>query len=402
MWEFPLLIYNVGMIQVLTVSCKLQVPATLVGELDNTLKVFAEACEFIHANTPTHIHNRVRMQVMLYAEVRARFGLSANLTIQAIRRVSSNRKSALEAGSEVRKFRPTSVTYDARIFSFREQDLTVSLTLLHKRQRFHLSIGNYQRGLLKGQIPTSATLHKRRNGDYYIQIQIKPLTPESTKRNQVVGIDLGRRDIAHTSEGQSFCGGAIDKIRDQFAKVRASAQHKASKGTRSQRRRCRELLHRLSGREHRFQSWLNHTISHRLIKSALDGEYSLALEDLSGIRKRVKARGPEQRRRAHSWAFYQLRQFITYKALAAGVELSLVNPAYTSKTCHQCLWIGKRTAKLFACEHCGWSGDADFNGANNIALLGAVVNQPDGPGLFCPLFWEPRAFESSIYSSVGA
>src|SRR5437870_2317714 len=130
-----------AMIQVLTVSCKLQVPTTLVEELDDTLKVFAEACEFIHANIPTNIHNRVRMQAMLYSEVRARFGLSANLAIQAIRRVSSSRKSALENGGEVQKFRPTSVAYDARIFSFRERDLTASLTLLHKRQRFNLNIG---------------------------------------------------------------------------------------------------------------------------------------------------------------------------------------------------------------------------------------------------------------------
>jgi len=28
-------------------------------------------------------------------------------------------------------------------------------------------------------------------------------------------------------------------------------------------------------------------------------------------------------------------------------------------------------------------GDADYNGAKNIADLGAVVNLPGGPGLFC-------------------
>ena len=37
-----------------------------------------------------------------------------------------------------------------------------------------------------------------------------------------------------------------------------------------------------------------------------------------------------------------------------------------------------RNGKKFKCGHCGWKGDADFNSASVIALLGAVVNQPRG------------------------
>jgi len=37
-----------------------------------------------------------------------------------------------------------------------------------------------------------------------------------------------------------------------------------------------------------------------------------------------------------------------------------------------------RNGKKFKCGHCGWEGDADFNSAKVIALLGAVVNQPRG------------------------
>ncbi|WP_324707807.1 zinc ribbon domain-containing protein, partial [Lyngbya sp. CCY1209] len=56
-----------------------------------------------------------------------------------------------------------------------------------------------------------------------------------------------------------------------------------------------------------------------------------------------------------------------------------MNPAYTSQTCHRCLHIhperGKsyRSGKTFKCGYCGWEGDADFNGANNIKRLGGVV-----------------------------
>ena len=85
-----------------------------------------------------------------------------------------------------------------------------------------------------------------------------------------------------------------------------------------------------------------------------------------------------ERRRSNSWAFYQLKQFVQYKALRAGIQVGVVPPAYSSQTCHPCLWIGQREGKHFRCVNsvCGWKGDADFNGANVIALLGAAVNQP--------------------------
>jgi IS605 OrfB family transposase len=167
------------------------------------------------------------------------------------------------------------------------------------------------------------------------------------------------------------------------------------------RRRCRQLLHRLSGRERRFQTWLNHTISYRIVHQALSQGCVLALEDLTGIRQRTneQPRSRTERRRANSWAFYQLRQFLTYKAARFGVSLVLVNAAYTSQTCHRCLHLGKRSDKSFACGECGYHGDADFNAAKNIALLGAVVNQPDGPGIFCSLSSSPRALESSLQTA---
>jgi hypothetical protein len=76
--------------------------------------------------------------------------------------------------SIVRKFSPTSVSYDARIFSFKQFDYSVSLKLLFNRVRFDLDTGNYQRGILKGQKPKSATLVKRRSGEYYIHINLEP------------------------------------------------------------------------------------------------------------------------------------------------------------------------------------------------------------------------------------
>jgi transposase len=80
------------------------------------------------------------------------------------------------------------------------------------------------------------------------------------------------------------------------------------------------------------------------------------------------------RRRSNSWAFYQLRFFLEYKGIKAGVEVVAVPPQYTSQTCKECLHIGLRSDKTFKCGNCGWHGDADFNGSMNIAAIGAVVS----------------------------
>jgi putative transposase len=181
--------------QTLTISCKLQVTPEVAPKIDATLRRFAEACEWINANTPGSLTNKTGMQALVYKDVRAKFGMSANLTIQAVRRVCANRKTAKQKNKQVKGFKPTSVSYDARIFSFREKDWTVSLTLLECRERFKLLIGNYQRHYLKGQEPTSATLVKKQSGEYYIQIQIESDVPEIQDTDKVLGVDLGRTDI---------------------------------------------------------------------------------------------------------------------------------------------------------------------------------------------------------------
>ncbi|WP_457398530.1 RNA-guided endonuclease InsQ/TnpB family protein [Thermostichus sp. OS-CIW-38] len=394
------------MSQVLTISCKLKVSQSQAAKLDATLEAFGQALNWVNQNTPEKVANAVKLQSLCYREIRARFGLSSNLAQQVCRRLAGARKVAQQKNRPVKAFKGGFATYDARIFSFREKDWTVSLTMVEGRERFELAIGRYQRERLAGSNPKSATLVKRKDGSYSIQIcvEAEPSPPQRTGR--VLGVDLGRTDIAHTSEGDNWNGQQLNRIRDHYSKLRAVLQRKASKGTRSSRRRCRELLQRLSGKERRFQSrqrcvaktWVNHRISKAIVSRAKATNSAIALEDLTGIRERVnqQPRSKAERRRANSWAFYQLRQFLEYKARVAGVSLVLVPPAYTSQTCHKCLHIhpdpaqSYRSGKKFKCGHCGWEGDADLNGANVIALLGAAVNQPGGPGLFCSLVEQSR------------
>jgi IS605 OrfB family transposase len=379
--------------QVLTISCKLKVSESQAVKLDATLDAFMQALNWVNQNTPEKIVNAVKLQSLCYYEIRARFGLSSNLAQQVCRRVAGSRKVAKQKNRPVKAFKLGFVTYDARIFSFREKDWTVSLTTVEGRERFELAIGNYQRGMLKDSDPKSATLVKRQDGSYYIQICLESEPPKPQDGDKVLGVDLGRTDIAYTSEGQHWDGRDITKVHDRFANLRAKLQHKASKGTRSSRRRCRQLLQRLSGRERRFQAWINHNVSRRIVETAKSIGASIALEDLTGIRERTnqQPRNKTERRRSNSWAFHQLKLFIGYKALGAGVKVASINPRYTSQTCHQCLHVhpdpdkSYRSGKQFKCGNCGWHGDADFNGAKNIQSIGLLVNQPGGSWLSCEI-----------------
>ncbi|ABD02295.1 ISSoc1, transposase [Synechococcus sp. JA-2-3B'a(2-13)] len=381
------------MTQVLTVPCKLKVSQSQAAKLDATMDAFVQALNWVNQNTPEKVVNAVKLQSLCYYQIRARFGLSSNLAQQVCRRLAGARKVARQKNRPVKAFKRGFATYDARIFSFREKDWTVSLTTVEGRERFELAIGRYQREQLAGSNPKSATLVKRKDGSYSIQIcvEAEPSPPQRTGR--VLGVDLGRTDIAHTSEGDNWNGQQLNKVRDHYSRLRAALQRKASKGTRSSRRRCRQLLQRLSGKERRFQAWVNHRISKAIVSRAKATNSAIALEDLTGIRERVnqQPRSKAERRRTNNWAFYQLRMFVVYKAAIAGVPVVLVPPAYTSQTCHRCLHIhpdptqSYRSGKKFKCGHCGWEGDADLNGANVIALLGAAVNQPRGPWLACQL-----------------
>lgn len=363
---------------VLTAVCKLAPTPEQISEIEDTLKAFADACNWINGSVPENLRNSVAIHHMVYKDIRSKFGLSANLAVRAINRVAANRKTALKGHATVKSFEPTSIDYDARIFAFREKDESVGLTLLRSRQKVKLILGDYQRDRLRGFKPTSATLCKKES-KYYINIHTKGDVPEEIQTDVVLGVDLGITDIAVTSEGQKFGGKTIKQIKTHYASMRAVLQQKAAKGTRSSRRRCRELQQRLSGKESRYQRQINHEISKAIVTRAKEIPAKIALEDLTGIRESVNQKvGKSQRRMVNGWAFHQLRVFLSYKALRAGIPLVLVDPAYTSKTCHVCGSIGSRNGKYFACPSCGWSGDADFNGAQNIAVLGRFVGAPRG------------------------
>jgi IS605 OrfB family transposase len=366
------------MTQSLTVSCKLEVPEKIRTQFERTFEEFANACNQILAVAKTeNCWNTTKLHHLTYYAVKAATGLKANHVCQAIRHVVDNGK----ATRKIKKFRATSVSLDARTFVFYEDEWQVGVTLISGRVNLKLLIGNYQRALLKGQTPSSAVLVKRQDGSYYINVVVELPTEPTGKTPALIGVDLGRRDIATTSTGKAWDGKQLQATRDRYSRVRKNVQAKRTRSS-------RKLLRRLSGRERRFQSWVNHNISKTLVQDAKTTGAALAFEDLTGIRNSLneKPRNKTERRRTNNWAFYQLRLFTGYKASIAGVPVVFVPPAYTSKTCSRCNHIGERNTKSFKCGSCQLVADADINAAKNIAALGATfVNSPEIPGITCVL-----------------
>ncbi len=371
--------------QVLTISCKLAYTPTQKAQLERLLKAFAEACNFVAAQGREHtISKQFALHKLCYRLVREQFGLSANLAVRAIARVAPRLAKARTRDSQ---FAPTSVDYDARIFTFKESDWSASLTLLDGREKFFLQPGDYQKDMLKGKQPTSAVLCKKR-GAFFLDIQVRIETDAPITPTGMLGVDLGVKNIATLSDGTVLSSAALNAYRRQRHQIRRSLQAKTHKqASRSSKQNVRRLLQRLSGRESRTVRLANHAISKAIVRQAQNAHQAIVFEDLSGIRDRTNRKLRKSQRTLHNaWSFYSLQQFVEYKAKLAGVPVVKIDARYTSQACHQCNHIGQRTGESFKCANCGLDTHADINAARNIATVGAVVTRlADSERLSCVL-----------------
>jgi putative transposase len=195
-----------------------------------------------------------------------------------------------------------------------------------------------------------------------------------------IGVDLGVENIAVTSDRPlarelmtSYGAKAPDgragrgSVKNRRTRNRELRQKLQKKNTRSAKR----LLRKRARTEARFAGDVNHQISKRIVAEAERTGRGIAVEELTGIRERVRLRKPQRATHA-SWAFAQLGAFLTYKAARAGVPFVQVDPAYTSQRCTHCGHIDRRnrtSQAQFVCRDCGFTAEhADILGADNIAL----------------------------------
>ncbi|OUC92779.1 transposase [Streptosporangium minutum] len=182
-----------------------------------------------------------------------------------------------------------------------------------------------------------------------------------------LGVDLGIANLATTSGGVRHSGKGLNAVRHRHRELRRRLQAKQTTS-------AKRLLKKRRRKEARFAANINHTIAKRIVTEATRTGQGVALEDLQGIRDRVRLRKP-QRVTLHSWSFHQLGRFIAYKAARAGVAVVYVDPAYTSRGCSACGHVDKKNRpdrETFLCTSCGFAEHADVNAARNIAARGVT------------------------------
>lgn len=298
--------------------------------------------------------------------MRETFGLAAQLAVRCIAKVADAYKRDRKSR---RSFAPHgAVAYDDRILSFALPDSLVSIWTLDGRQAIPFVCGERQRTLLarrRGESDLACV-----SGEWYLFASCEVETPGRFEADSALGIDLGVTNIATDSDGDVHSGKLVKNMRYRQRRLRNKLQKLRTLGS-------RRRLRKLAGQERRFAKHANHCLSKRIVAKAECTKRAIALEELTHIRTRMKARR-SQRATLHAWAFAQLRTFISYKAQLRGVPVHFVNPRNTSRTCPLCGHCAKENRKTqasFVCTSSGFAGPADVIAAGIIASR-AAVNRP--------------------------
>lgn len=360
----------------LTLKIKLLPTDEQVNLLLDTMKEANTVCNAISdVAWEKRIFNNFKLHHEVYHSYKATFQLSSQMLIRQIAKVADAYK--LDKKTK-RTFKPLgSIAYDSRIMTYKP-DNVVSLWCIGGRQKINFVCHNPDYiPYIKGE---ADLVYKK--GKFYLFQTVDVPEEDMEDVEEFIGVDFGLTDIISTSDNTKHSADWINQYREKRQKVRSSIQRK---GTRS----SKKLLKRLSGKERTTATILNHTISKSLVQSAKEQGKGIAIEDLTNIRFTYKCRNKKFRTKLGRWNFGQLRSFLEYKSLLNGVQLVVVEPAYTSQTCSCCKHIGKRTNKVFKCtnQNCEVDVlDSDYNASLNIASLGrAYVNHAEKSDMFCSL-----------------
>ena len=270
--------------------------------------------------------------------------------------------------------RPQTDLVRNRDYSFVDGGQILSINTLGKRTKCSFE-GEYFAEYLDGSYELGTAKLVELRGLWYLHIPVTKTVADFQKENlrHVVGIDRGLRFLAVSYDEQGktnfVSGRKIATKRHKFQEVRRQLQ---SKGTKSAKRKLKAI----SGRENRWMSDVNHQISKTLVEKY--GKDTLfVLEDLTGVsfEESNLSRTVKQNYDLRSWSFYQLEQFLTYKAHENRSEVLKVSAKYTSQRCPKCGTIHKENRDhhkhLYSCQ-CGYKSNDDRIGAMNIQLLGTM------------------------------
>jgi IS605 OrfB family transposase len=339
---------------------------------DATMRRFNQAAEWLAGVAfEARCASKYTLQKLHYGELRARFGISAQMAVRCCAQVAA----ALKRDRSIRPhFRPhAAVPYDARILS--RKGGAVSMLTLGGRTLVPMVWGEWQRRHIDAEWG-ECDLVRRHDGRWFLLVGVEVPDGEGPLPTEFLGVDLGLANIAATSDGMLHTGELVERIRRSYAEKRRRLQIKAAQNIAAGKRpkAARRKLKAIARKEARFRKDVNHCIFKSLVTLAKDTGRGIALDLLTHIRGRTRFR-KAQRARMSGWSFAQLRSFIEYKAVLVGVLAMVVSPRNTSRQCFACKRIDKANRRLqseFACVACGHADHADINAAKNISYRAAV------------------------------
>lgn len=389
-----------------TVKLKLLTTAQQNEQLMQVALEYRDVCQYVSEWIFKHdfVLNFMTLQKEIYHEIRDKFQLNSQMVISALKTTTAKYKTI----KEQYKQKPIRYKIGEKTVKGKKNVYEViprTLEWLWKPIRFKApqcdQVRNRNYRLLKNGKLSLTTLNGtvkvsfqapacwrerldsgwalgtgklvKQGKHWYFCIPMEIAMEEVPRENiqRIVGIDRGLNFLVATadSNGKSFfkSGRAIMHRRHRFAKLRKKLQ---THNTRGSRRKLKAIGHR----ENRWMSDMNHQISKALVDHY--GPNTLfVLEDLTGVTFEEKnLRGTAKARQdKRTWAFYQLEQFLIYKAEAAGSLVIKVSPKYTSQRCPHCGLIDKEQRDHAHHEYrcrCGYRTNDDRVGALNLLELG--------------------------------
>ena len=424
--------------QTLTAKLKLKTTPEQFAALRTTQLAYRDALNCVSRYSYAHgkISSNRSLHKGTYRDVRATFTLPSQMTCSVMREVAACYKgcwtkakqnaAARKAGHTKKRYKgldkPPTFVSPTLTYQYRK-DYTLKVnqqvSLLTLDGRVVISYQGYDEHLtwLKegAEIGTAKLWYDTPHKRYFLLVSFEIERPDPTpeQHTQIIGVDVGIRYLAVTSDDQGkptfHSGKQVRNRANHDARLRKYAPYAARneaiassfahlaerkclqrKGTRSATRR----LIAISGRERRLKANANHTISRRLIKE--NPHALIGIEQLTHIRQRTKRRthkrkkdgkgvervSSKQRRsnRVYSqWSFAELHGMLAYKAVLHGSMVVRVDADYTSKGCPKCGHIddANRPNKglLFCCVNCRYRLHADLTGARNIVMRTLLVRQ---------------------------
>ena len=173
-----------------------------------------------------------------------------------------------------------------------------------------------------------------------LDIPYKPKT--EVVEGRTLGVDLGIKYPAYMCLNDDTYKrehiGSIDdflRIREQMQDRRRKLQHdlKFIKGGKGRNKKM-QALDRLRDKEKNFATTYNHMISKNVVEFAKKNQCEyINMEKLTkdGFNNAI----------LRNWSYYQLQQYIEYKAEREGIKVRYIDPAYTSQTCARCGHVDK-------------------------------------------------------------